>query len=133
MKNIIHILCLLSSLLAQYDIEGRWHLVGYEDNVMYQFEDNYRYTIYSTDGNFGGLEDAGGSPNPYTLEEDIITIDLFFGTIVSYQINYICSGQAVEFIDTTYGTTHSILFREGYSFINIDIMIINYIFIRIFS
>ena len=46
---------------AQDTIEGRWHLVGYEDNVMYQFEDNYRYSIYSLDGTFGGLEDAGGS------------------------------------------------------------------------
>ena len=57
---------------AQETIEGRWHLVGYEDNVMYQFEDNYRYSIYSMDGTFGGIEDAGGSPNPYIVEEDII-------------------------------------------------------------
>ena len=99
MKNIIFITFLLSSLFAQYEIEDRWHLVGYEDNIMYQFENNYRYSIYSTDGNFGGLEDAGNSPNPYTVVEDIITIDLFFGTIVNYQMNYICGGQVVEFKD----------------------------------
>ena len=82
---------------AQDTIEGRWHLVGYEDNIMYQFEDNYRYSIYSTDGTFGDIEDAGGTPNPYTVVEDIITIDLFFGTIVNYQMNFMCDGQDVEF------------------------------------
>ena len=101
---------------AQNTIEGRWHLVGYEDNVMYQFEDNFRYSIYSLDGTFGGLEDAGGSPNPYTVEEDIITIDLFFGIIVNYQMNFMCDGQVVEFINIDYGTIHSVHFREGYDY-----------------
>ena len=67
MKYISLITFFFSLLFAQYEIEGRWHLVGYEDNVMYQFEDNYRYSIYSTDGNFGGLEDAGNTPNPYII------------------------------------------------------------------
>ena len=62
MKKFILLTLFLTSLFAQYEIEGRWHLVGYEDNVMYQFEDNYRYSIYSLDGIFGDLEDAGGSP-----------------------------------------------------------------------
>ena len=118
MKNIVFIICLISSLFAQYEIEGRWHLVGYEDNVMYQFEDGYRYSIYSMDGNFGDLEDAGGSPNPYTVEEDIITLNLFFGNIVSYQMNYRCDGQVVDFIYTPDGFIHSTLFREGYNFVN---------------
>ena len=101
---------------AQDTIEGRWHLVGYEDNVMYQFEDNYRYSIYSTDGTFGDIEDAGGTPNPYTVVEDIITIDLFFGTIVNYQMNFMCDGQVVEFKNIDYGTIHSKHFREGYDY-----------------
>jgi len=101
---------------AQDAIEGRWHLVGYEDNVMYQFEDNYRYSIYSLDGTFGGLEDAGGSPNPYTIEENIITIDLFFGIIVNYQMNFMCNGQVVEFENIDYGTIHSTHYREGYDY-----------------
>jgi len=116
MKHTSIIIFFLSSLFAQHEIEGRWHLVGYEENVMYQFEDNYRYSIYSTDGNFGGLEDAGNSPNPYTIVENIITIDLFFGTIVTYQMNYLCDGQVVEFIDDP--IIHSTLFREGYNYID---------------
>ena len=65
---------------------------------MYQFEDGYRYSIYSMDGNFGGLDEAGGSPNPYTIQDDIITLDLFFGTVVSYQMNYLCDGGVVEIV-----------------------------------
>jgi len=120
MKNIISLIFFLTSLFAQYEIEGRWHLVGYEENVMYQFEDNYRYSIYSEDGTFGGIEDAGGTPNPYTVVEDIITIDLFFGNIVNYQMNYICDGQVVEFIYIPDGIIHSILFREDYNYIGND-------------
>jgi len=118
MKYIIVITFLLSSLFSQYEIEDRWHLVGYEDNVMYEFEDNYRYSIYSEDGTFGSIEDAGGTPNPYTVVDDIITIDLFFGNIVNYQMNYRCDGQVVEFIEN--GIIHSTLFREGYNYINND-------------
>ena len=117
MKKMIAIL-FLGTLFSQFDIEGRWHLVGYEDAVMYQFENDYRYSIYSIDGNFGGLEDAGGSPNPYIIEGNIITIDLFFGTILSAELNYTCDGQVVEFLDISSGIPLSILFREGYDYGN---------------
>jgi len=124
-KSLIIIILFLTSLFAQYEIEGRWHLVGYEDLVMYQFVDTepfadagWRYTLYSMDGNFGDLDEAGGSPNPYSIVDDIITIDMFFGTIVNYQINFRCDGQVVEFIDIDYDAIHSILFREGYNYID---------------
>ena len=116
MKNIYILLLLSLSFGTVTDIEGRWHLVGYEDNVMYQFEDNYRYSIYSLDDTFGGLEDAGGSPNPYTVEDNIITLDLFFGIIANYQMNFMCDGQVVEFKNIDYGTIHSTHFREGYNY-----------------
>jgi len=116
-----HISCfyflILISFFRSDVIEGRWHLVGYEDNVMYQFEDSWRYSIYSLDGVFGDLEDAGGSPNPYTIEDDIITLDLFFGTIVSYQMVFGCSAQVVEFRSVLNGAVHSVLFREGYDYV----------------
>tara|TARA_Y100001968_G_scaffold327186_1_gene371720 strand:+ start:451 stop:999 length:549 start_codon:yes stop_codon:yes gene_type:complete len=125
MKYVGIIIFFFSSLFSQYEIEGRWHLVGYEDVVMYQFVDTepfadagYRYTIYSIDGIFGGLEDAGGSPNPYLIEDDIITINLFFGQVPSYQMNSRCDGQVLEFINIEYDAIQSILFREGYNFID---------------
>ena len=108
-------------LFSQYEIEGRWHLVGYEDLVMYQFVDTEpfaeagnRYTIYSMDGNFGDLggDGTGGTPNPYIVVEDIITIDLHFGHEPSYQMNFRCGGQVVEFIDIDYNIINSILFRD---------------------
>mgnify|MGYP000491163984 CR=1 FL=1 len=125
MKMLIISINLFYLAFAQETIEGRWHLVGYEDNVMYQFVDTelfadagYRYTIYSIDGVFGGLEDAGGSPNPYSIVNDVITIDLFFGQVPSYQMNFRCDGQVVEFIDIEYDIIHSTLFREGYDYID---------------
>ena len=125
MKNIISIAFFLTLLFSQNEIEGRWHLLGYEDNVMYQFVDTepfadagYRYTIYSTDGNFGDLDEAGGSPNPYSIVDNIITMDLFFGTIVNYQMNYMCDNQVVEFKYIPDGIIHSTLFREGYNYID---------------
>ena len=120
MKKIILITFFIASLFAQNEIEGRWHLVGYEDNVMYQFEDNYRYSIYSIDGEFGDIDEAGGTPNPYTILEDIITIDLFFGNIVSYQMIFRCNDQVVEFRTIDNGVLHSILFREGYNYNNCE-------------
>ena len=47
-----------------------------------------------------------------------ITIDLFFGTILSAELNYTCNGQVVEFIDISSGIPLSILFREGYDYTN---------------
>ena len=41
MKHIIPFVLFFTLVFSQYDIEGRWHLVGYEDNIMYQFENNY--------------------------------------------------------------------------------------------
>ena len=87
MKKNIAIL-FLATLLAQFDIEGRWHIVGYEDAVMYQFVDNEpfanagnKYTIYSIDGHFDDLEgdSTGGTPHPYSIVENIITIDSLLG------------------------------------------------------
>ena len=120
MKHIIPFVLFFTLVFSQYDIEGRWHLVGYEDNIMYQFENNYRYSIYSLDGTFGGIEDAGASPNPYILNGDIITLDFFFGNVVSYEMNYTCSGQVVEFKFIENGIVHSILYREGFDYLNSD-------------
>ena len=109
----------------EYPIEGRWHLVGYEDLVMYEFVDTepladagLRYTLYSIDGNFGDLDDAGGSPSPYSIVDDIITIDLFFGNIVSYRVDYRCDGQVVDFVYIPEEIIHSTLFREDFDYFN---------------
>ena len=35
-------------------------------------------------------------------------------------MNYRCEGQVVEFNNIEYGTNHSILFREGFDYVNTD-------------
>ena len=110
---------------AQDIIEGRWHLVGYENNVMYQFVDTelfadagLKYTLYSMDGDFDDLEgdNTGGTPHPYSVMGNVITIDYHFGNIVSYQMNYQCDGQVVEFYNSDYNMVSFILFREYYDY-----------------
>ena len=100
----INLFCLA---FAQDTIEGRWHLVGYEDAIMYQFVDTepfadagLRYSIYvDENGEFDDLDgdNIGGTPHPYSVVGDIITIDTHFGNILSYQMNYRCEGQVVDF------------------------------------
>ena len=125
MRNIIPLLSFLALLFAQNEIEGRWHLVGYEDAIMYEFVDTepfadagLRYSIYvDENGEFDDLDgdNIGGTPHPYSVVGDIITIDTHFGNILSYQMNYRCEGQVVEFKHITSGVIHSTLFREDYN------------------
>tara|TARA_Y100000768_G_scaffold286531_1_gene220843 strand:+ start:2614 stop:3942 length:1329 start_codon:yes stop_codon:yes gene_type:complete len=117
-KILFVVAFLFSFSFTQNVIEGRWHLVGYEESIMYQFENNLRYSIYSLDGSFGGLEDAGNTPNPYSINDDVITLDLFFGNIVSYEMNFLCDGFIVEFNHLESGLNHSIMFKEGYDYNN---------------
>ena len=125
MTKKLFIVLLLVFGYSQEQIEGRWHLVGYEDNVMYQFvvidsfeETGLKYTIYSTDGYFDDLDgdNTGGTPNPYIIEEDTITIDYHFGNVVDYQMNFKCNGQVVEFYIDSYDTVDFTLFREFYDY-----------------
>ena len=130
MRNITFIIILLSSLFAQHEIEGRWHLVGYEEAIMYQFVDTepfadagLRYSIYvDENGEFDDLggDNIGGTPHPYSVAGDIITIDTHFGNILSYQMNYFCNGEVIEFTTIPEGNIHSILFRENYNYIDSD-------------
>ena len=94
-------------LVLNGEIEGRWHLVGFENAIMYQFVDTepfadagLRYSIYvDENGEFDDLDgdNIGGTPHPYSVVGDIITIDTHFGNILSYQMNYRCEGQVVDF------------------------------------
>ena len=124
-KIILSIFVLLGIGNTQ-EIEGRWHLVGFEDAIMYQFVDTepfadagLRYSIYvDENGEFDDLDgdNIGGTPHPYSVAGDIITIDTHFGNILSYQMNYRCDGQVVEFISEGY--VAMILFRENYNYSN---------------
>ena len=126
MKNIFPLIIFLSSLFTSDEINGRWHLVGYEDAIMYQFVDTepyadagLRYSIYvDENGEFDDLDgdNTGGTPHPYSVLGDIITIDTHFGNILNYQMNYRCDGQVVDFKTVPEEVVHSTLFREGYAY-----------------
>ena len=128
MIKCIFVIILLSPIFSQNEIEGRWHLVGFEDAIMYQFVDTepfadagLRYSIYvDENGEFDNFDDdnVGGTPHPYSVSGDIITIDTHFGNIISYQMIYRCDGQVVDFVYIPDGIIHSTLFREGYGYIN---------------
>ena len=110
------------ALLESNEIEGRWIPGGFT-NTMYIFQDGLRYTIYNTDDNFEELdiEDAIPNPNPYEVEGNTLSINLFYGTIATYTIDFRCDGQAVNFYydeDDSWEGFHSTMFREGFDYIN---------------
>jgi len=123
--NRIIIVAFFTVLFSQ-NLEGRWHLVGWEHAIMYQFvdtdyfdESGLKYTIYvNIDGEFDDLDGnyTGGTPNPYTIDEDIITIDYHFGNVVDYYMNFKCDGQVVELYDINTQVVSFILFREFYNY-----------------
>ena len=96
-------------------IIGRWHLVGFEQTVLYQFTDNLRHTIYSTNGNFGSLDTAIPNPNPWLYQGENIVIDLHFGNSLVAKPVFKCGGNVVELV-TNDGTIT--LFKEGYNLAN---------------
>ena len=111
-------------LVLNEEIEGRWHLVGYETAIMYQFVDTepfaeagLKYTIYGDgSGEFDDLDGdyTGGTPNPYSIEGDVITIDYHFGNITDYQMNFRCEGQVVDLYNFDGGIFT--LYREFYDY-----------------
>ena len=111
-------------ILEEEEIEGRWHLVGYETAIMYQFADTepfaeagLRYTIYGDgSGEFDDLDGdyTGGTPNPYSIQGDVITIDYHFGNIADYQMNFRCEGQVVDLYNFDDGIFT--LYREFYDY-----------------
>lgn len=96
-------------------IIGRWHLVGFEETVLYEFTNNLRYTIYSSDGNFGKLDDAIPNPNTWSFEDGNLIIDFNFGNFLIATPNFKCDGNVVDLVSEN-GT--STLFKEGYDYNN---------------
>ena len=96
-------------------ILGRWHVVGFEETVLYEFTKDLRYTIYSTDGNFGPLSDAIPNPNSWTYNGNELVIDLNFGNTLKAKLNFKCDNNVLSLVSQS-GIT--ILYREGYDYKN---------------
>lgn len=126
MKYIFFSILLFATLTACNDdtdpatevdctIEGRWILEGL-DNTLYQFTDSLQYTIYSTNGEFGPIEDAIPGPHEYVFLQDSLIIDLNFGNFSRTLPVYKCDCNVVEL---TQGDAGSILYKEGYNYDNL--------------
>ena len=105
-------------------IEGRWFPSGF-DNTMYEFLDGLRYTYYCPDENgcdsiyWNSVDTSNALPtiNPYTVDVNTISIDLFFGTIATYELGFRCEGQVVDFYydeDDWAEGLHSTMYRQGF-------------------
>ncbi|MDG2266877.1 MAG: hypothetical protein P8L91_07835 [Candidatus Marinimicrobia bacterium] len=117
------------ALLESNEIEGRW-LPGGFGNTMYEFADGLRYTYYcndynnvcdSTYWNSLDISNAIPNPNPYTIDGNTISINLFYGTIATYTIDFRCNGQVVDFYydeNDDWEGLHSSMFRESFDYIN---------------
>ena len=133
LKNNLIILVFFSFSFNQ-QIEGRWVPSGF-DNTLYEFvntepfaEAGLRYTIYSLDGTFGGIDDAIPNPNSYYVNENTISFDLNFGNIATYNLGFRCNGQVVDFYydeDDDWEGLHSTMFLEGFDDFNNECLDMN--------
>ena len=90
-----------------YSIEGKWLIEGTvpEGNTMYLYEDGLRYTYYCVEGDCNALynsyeaNDGNHIPgtNNYTVEDNILTVDLNFGNELVTPIIFECDGGEVIF------------------------------------
>ena len=138
MKNIF-IFVFVMQIASSQNIEGRWIIPVYEGdpgNTMYEFVDTelfaeagLRYTYYCADENgcdstyWNSLDtsDAIPNPNPYWVNGSTIIIDLFFGNQATYNIDFRCDGQMVDFFydeDDNVEGLHSSMFRVGFDYVN---------------
>ena len=109
-------------------IEGRWILPMFEGdpgNTMYEFIDGLRYTYYcaqdsgcdATYWNSLDTSDALPTVNPYTVDDNTISIDLHFGNMATYTMDFRCDGKLVDFYydeDDSWEGLHSTMSRVGY-------------------
>ena len=90
------------SPLPTYTIEGKWLIEGTvpAGNTMYLYEEGVRYTYYCVEGDCNALynsyeaNDGNHLPrtNPYTFEDNILTVDLHFGNELITPVTFECDG-----------------------------------------
>ena len=98
--------------LPDYSIEGKWLIEGMipEGNTMYLYKDGLRYTYYCVEGDCNALynsyeaNDGNHIPttNPYTFENNVLTVDLHFGNELVTPIAFECDGGEAYFETSGY-------------------------------
>lgn len=91
-------------------LEGtEWLLKGFEDRVMHTFKDGKKFTYYGTSSVFS--ENPIPEAFDYTINGNLLTIDLNFGNINSYEIEFSCNNSIVKFYEN--GELNSELYKKG--------------------
>lgn len=95
------------SPLPTNTIEGKWLIEGTvpAGNTMYLFQDGVRYTYYCVEGDCNALynsfeaNDGNHIPttNPYTFENNVLTLDLHFGNELITPVAFECDGGEAYF------------------------------------
>ena len=104
--------------MAEETLIGRWSLVGFEDNILYEFTENKRFDIYGTNGVFQTVDEQiaqGLTGLDWSYEGDLVVVDLNFGNTSILLPQFVCNNYVVNWLDDE-GEIHSIMFREGYDY-----------------
>ncbi|WP_033958503.1 hypothetical protein [Psychroserpens jangbogonensis] len=97
---------------------GRWSLVGFEDNILYEFTVDKRFDIYGIDGVFGTVEEQiadGLNGLDWFYEGDQVIVDLNFGNTSILTPQFVCDNYVVNWINDD-GEIHSTMFREAFDY-----------------
>ena len=90
-------------------LEGsEWLLKGYEDRVMHTFKYEKQFTYYGTNNVFSETPIPGAFD--YTITGNLLTIDLNFGHIKTYEIAFSCNNTIVKFYEN--GELNSELYKK---------------------
>ncbi|MDP5093399.1 MAG: hypothetical protein NWQ17_08805 [Polaribacter sp.] len=90
-------------------LEGsEWLLKGFEDRVMHTFKDGKKFTYYGTNNVFSETPIPGAFD--YTITGNLLTIDLNFGNIKTYEVAFSCNNTIVKFYEN--GELNSELYKK---------------------
>lgn len=106
--------------IAEATLVGRWNLDGFQGNVLYEFTENKRFTLYSSDGEFGTIQeliDLGHSGNDWWYDEDKVTVDLNFGNLSTLTPFFKCNNNVIEWLNEA-DEVVSKYYREEYDLVD---------------
>ena len=104
--------------IAEETLIGRWILVGFEENILYEFTQDKRFDIYGVDGMFETVEEQisqGLFGLDWFYDGDKVIVDLNFGNTSLLTPQFVCSNFVINWLDAE-GEIHSIIFREGFDY-----------------
>ncbi len=110
--------------LPAHTIEGKWVYPANTpfvndqgiSNTMYLFKDGIRYTYYcisemseDCESLYESFEAGDGNhipgTNPYTFNNDTLTVDLHFGNTLTTSLTFECNGNKVNFQESDFSLT----------------------------